>query len=100
MITIGTFTRTDDGAYEGAIRTLTLNARSVRIRPIESKGGKAPDFRVHIGEIELGAACKRTSRSERDYISVRFDEPGFAEPVHALLVETASGFGLAWSRWA
>jgi len=100
MITIGTFTRTSDGAYEGAIRTLTLNAKAVRIRPVEAPAAKHPDFRVHAGDIELGAAWKKTSKAEREYLSVRLDDPSFAEPLHALLVETATGFSLVWSRWA
>jgi len=100
MITIGTFTRTSDGAYEGAIRTLTLNAKSVRFRPVETPADKCPDFRILAGDLELGAAWKRTSKAQRDYLSVRIDDPSFAGPLHAVLVETSAGFGLVWSRWA
>lgn len=99
MITIGTFTRNDEGAYVGAIRTLTLSTKGVRIRPIEATGPRGPDFRVEASGIELGAAWRKTAQDEREYLSVRLDDPAFAGPVHALLVETAAGFGLIWSRW-
>ena len=47
MATIGTFTLAD-GAYSGAIKTLTLNVRNAQLRPNEKADDKAPDYRLGI----------------------------------------------------
>jgi uncharacterized protein (DUF736 family) len=43
MATIGTFTANANGSFSGAIRTLTLNVKSVQIRPCEKTGERGPD---------------------------------------------------------
>ncbi len=60
MAQIGTFTRDEDGSYTGTIRTLSLDIK-VRFVPTEpSQNDKAPDLRVLAGNVELGAAWKRS----------------------------------------
>ena len=66
--TIGTFTKQEDGSYAGAIKTLTLNVRQAQFRATEKTDEKAPDFRIFAGQTEFGAAWKRTSRENRDYL--------------------------------
>lgn len=98
MATIGTFTRTEDGGYAGAIRTLSLNVRQAQLRPHDKTDDKAPDFRIFAAGVEFGAAWKRTSRENRDYLSVKLDDPSFVTPIYASLVEADGGFALIWTR--
>ena len=98
MATIGPFTANADGSYSGAIRTLTLNVKSISIRPCEKSGERGPDYRVFAGQTEFGAAWKKTSRENRDYLSVKLDDPSFASPIYASLVDADDGYALIWSR--
>lgn len=99
MATIGTFTQAGNGSFSGTIKTLTLNAKAT-LRPIDKESDKAPDFRVVVGTVEFGAGWKKTSRENRDYISVKLDDPTFAAPIYATLVETETPgeYALIWSR--
>jgi uncharacterized protein (DUF736 family) len=98
MATIGTFHKAEDGSYAGAIKTLTLNVKQAVLRPSESDSDKAPDFRIFSGSTEFGAAWKRTSRENRDYLSVKLDDPSFPAPIYASLVDADDGYALIWSR--
>jgi uncharacterized protein (DUF736 family) len=98
MATIGSFQQQDDGSYVGSIKTLTLNVKQATFRTNEGDNDKAPDFRVFAGQTEFGAAWKKTSREERDYLSVKLDDPSFPAPIFASLVEAEDGFSLIWSR--
>ena len=98
MATIGTFHRLEDGGFSGSIRTVNLDAKPVIFRPVGSDNDKAPDFRIFAGPNEFGAAWKRTSRQNRDYLSVKLDDPTFPAPIHASLVEAEDGYELIWSR--
>lgn len=98
MAQIGTFTRQENGSLNGTIRTLTLNVKAT-IRPSDKDNDKAPDFRVFAGTVEFGAAWKKTSREDREYLSVKLDDPSFATPIYASLVESEDGEQrLIWSR--
>jgi hypothetical protein len=51
--------------------------------------------------IEFGAAWKKTARdSDREYLSVKLDDPSFPAPFYASLVkvEGSDSFTLIWSR--
>lgn len=99
MATIGTFTKADNGNFNGTITTLTLKAKTT-IRPVEKESDKAPDYRLAIGSVECGAGWKKTSREDRDYIVVKLDDPTFPAPIYPTLVETntAGEYALIWSR--
>lgn len=97
MAAIGTFTAQGDG-YTGSIKTLTLNVRSATLRPNEKSDEKAPDYRIFAGQTEFGAAWKKTSRENREYLSVKLDDPSFPAPIYASLVEIEGGQSLIWSR--
>ena len=91
MAQIGTFTRGEDGSYTGTIKTLSLNIK-VRFVPAEpSQNEKAPDLRVLAGNVEIGAAWKRTSKENTVYHSVKLDDPSFPAPIYANLVEVEGG---------
>lgn len=99
MATIGTFTRTADGVYTGTVKTLTLNVKAT-IRPSDKDNDKAPDARFYAGSTEFGAAWKKTSQADRDYLSCKLDDPSFPAPIYASLVAADDGdtFNLIWSR--
>jgi uncharacterized protein (DUF736 family) len=101
MAIIGTFTRTEDGKFTGNLKTLTLSNK-LQFAPETNKSkDSAPDYRIFLGSIEVGAAWLRTGRdSGRDYWSVKLDDPTFPAPLFASLVETEDGktLNLLWSR--
>ena len=99
MATIGTFNSTETG-FTGSIRTLALNVKA-RISRVENPSDKGPQFRIYAGAVELGAAWqKRSTESDRDYLSVKLDAPSFPAPIYATLteVEGEDGYQLIWSR--
>jgi uncharacterized protein (DUF736 family) len=98
MATIGTFTKSSDGAYTGAINTLSLNVKSAQFRPNEKADDKAPDYRIFAGRTELGAAWRKTSADNRDYLSVKLDDPSFPAAIYASLGDMDEGYSLVWSR--
>jgi uncharacterized protein (DUF736 family) len=98
MATIGSFSKQDDGSYAGSIKTLTLNVKTAQLRPADRDNDKAPDFRIFTGQTEFGAAWKKTSRENRDYLSVKLDDPSFPAPIYASLVDADDGYALIWSR--
>jgi uncharacterized protein (DUF736 family) len=98
MATIGTFTRTESG-YNGSVKTLTLNVKSVKLIPGEGDNEKGPDFRVVAAGTEFGAAWKKKSDKGNDYLSVKLDDPSFPAPIYASLVESeGEDLVLIWSR--
>lgn len=98
MATIGTFHKQADGSYAGAIKTLSLNVKSAQFRASETDNEKGPDFRIFAGQTEFGAAWIKTSRENRDYLSVKLDDPSFPAPIYASLVDAEDGYALIWSR--
>jgi uncharacterized protein (DUF736 family) len=99
MATIGSFKKSENGDYAGAVKTLTLNVKA-RITPVEKTNDKAPDFRIYAGRTEFGAAWKKTSNEGREYLSVKLDDPSFPSPIYASLVEGEGedDLSLIWSR--
>lgn len=99
MTTIGTFTQQND-SFIGTLRTLTINVK-VKIIPIEKAKENAPDYRILAGQLDIGAAWKKTAHaSQRDYLSVALDDPSFPNTLYARLVqnEVDAGHSLIWSR--
>lgn len=97
MAAIGSFTKSADG-YTGSIKTLNLNVKTAVLRPNEKTDEKAPDYRIFVGDTEVGAAWRKTSRENREYLSVKLDDPSFPAPIYASLVEVDGGHSLIWSR--
>ena len=100
MATIGTFTSTSNG-FVGIIKTLNLNVKA-KIARAERTSEKGPDFRIlDSRNTEFGAAWQKTSKeTERDYLSVKLDDPSFPAPIYATLIEVEGeeGLQLIWSR--
>ena len=97
MTSIGTFTRQDDG-FNGTLRTLAFSV-NLKIVPIVKGKENGPDYRVFANATEIGAAWKRHSAANKPYLSVRLDDPSFAAPVDARLVDGEDGTAiLYWNR--
>jgi uncharacterized protein (DUF736 family) len=96
MAAIGTFTSTENG-FTGSIRTLALNVKA-RIARVENPSDKGPQYRIFAGSVELGAAWQKRSEQDRDYLSVKLDDPSFPSPIYAKLTEVEGEYQLIWSR--
>lgn len=97
---LGTFKKTETNGFRGSIRTLTL-ALDLAFEPnLEKKGDKAPDYRVTAGDLEIGAAWKKSSDSGNAYLSVTLDDPAFASPIDCALVKASveHSYRLVWER--
>jgi uncharacterized protein (DUF736 family) len=99
MAQIGTFTRDENGAYAGTIKTLTLNVKAT-IKPCDRDNDKAPDYRVTANGVEFGAGWSKTARETGvEYLSLKLDDPSFTAPVYASLVQgDKNEHRLIWSR--
>lgn len=100
MITIGTFSPTDAGGFNGAIRTLNLQGK-VAIVPATERGAEMPDYAVFLGRERLGVAWRRPNDGGFPVLHVRLEHPSFAEPVDAELVaQDPHGrvYSLTWGR--
>ena len=99
MANIGSFTAAENG-YTGSVKTLTLNVKA-KFVATEKENDKAPDYRIFAGTTEFGAAWKKTAReTEREYLSVKLDDPSFPAPIYASLVKGEGDDGflpLIWS---
>jgi len=100
MANIGSFTKNENG-FIGEIRTLGLKAKAL-LQAVTKTGEKGPDFRVltEKGDVEIGAGWLKTSKNGEDYISIKIDDPTFAAPIYANLVESKGKHQLLWSRQA
>lgn len=101
MATIGNFQQSGDNEFSGEIVTLSLQTKKVRIVPdTRSSGENAPSHLVFVGRIEIGAAWSRQSSEGRAYLGLKLDDPSFAAPIYANLVEDEHGqsYSLIWSR--
>jgi uncharacterized protein (DUF736 family) len=107
MAQIGTFKWTKTG-IRGRIRSLALNAELILVPVDKSDAENAPDYRIHIGDVdgaavgpEVGAGWKRSGEKAGDYISLQLDDPTFARPIRANLFQAddkGTAFNLLWNR--
>ena len=100
MANIGTFKKSGND-YRGEIVTVMLQKKNVTIVAEEpSENENAPTHRVFVGKAEIGAAWSKTSKEDRDYLSIKLDDPSFNAPIFASLFADEDGktFNLIWSR--
>lgn len=100
MATIGTFKKTASGEYNGEIVTLSVQAKGVRIVPVDNRSNdNAPSHRVLVSRAEIGAGWSKRSSEGRDYLAVKLDDPSFNAPIYAnLFDDEGDTFVLIWSR--
>jgi uncharacterized protein (DUF736 family) len=99
IATIATVKRSG-AEFLGQIVTLNVQTKNVRITPEASRAtGSAPSHRIFVGPAEVGAAWSTRSAEQRDYLSVKPDDPTFNAPTFANLAqdEDGEGFALIWS---
>lgn len=97
---VGSFTKTEDGTFEGEIETLIFSA-TLKIAPVEKSADRAPSYRVYAvhNNVEIGAGWNEMSqRTNEPYISIKIDDPSFAHPMWAALTKLDTGYVLRWSR--
>lgn len=80
MTTIGTFSPTDAGGFNGAIRTLTLQSKAAII-PAGDTAAAGADYLVFFERQPAGRAW----RGEDGVVRVRLEHPSFREPMQATL---------------
>lgn len=100
MAKIGTF-RKSGNTYVGSIITFALQARDVRIVPAsQAQTGDQPTHRVLANRAEIGAGWTRQAQAGGYYLRLSLDDPSFAAPLFANLVEddAEDRFKLIWSR--
>lgn len=101
MAIIGAFERSEEG-YVGEIQTMTINTEAKFIVNNKNGNERAPDFKVVVENLEIGAAWKATSKGdeERDFLRVELDDPSFAQPIRAALFINDKGAcaSLKWHR--
>lgn len=102
---IGNFTYDKQAdSYYGEIQTFTLQRGNVTIQPSGMTGEREPAYRVVIaseaGEVELGAAWRKTSDRGVRYLSIVLDDPAFPARCDAALFMNAEErtAQLVWQR--
>lgn len=91
MATIAVLAATKDGGWEGHVRTLTINAK-VRLVPNDDRtSDKSPDFRVVVGQADVGAAWRQSVGPGGRRISVKFADPAFPAGLAMTLFEDDDG---------
>lgn len=96
MTTLGHFTAADGGGYVGRLATLTVE-RDLRIAPNRGEGERTPTHLVFADDVECGAGW--AADSERAVLNVKIDDPAWAEPLRARLVQSGGDdFLLVWRR--
>lgn len=99
MSVIGMFTPTKEGGWSGTIRTLAIDAK-LRFVPNDNRDSeRAPTFKLYVGCAEVGAAWRERG-GDKEYLSVRLDDPVLAAPLHAALFPTEENreARLVWRR--
>jgi len=77
-ITLGTFTKFDNGTFTGTLKTLHVSA-PVSIVPVDKMSDKAPDHRVYAGQRhEIGAGWSQVAKSSGEtYLNLKIGAPEF-----------------------
>ena len=77
-ITLGTFTKLDNGAFTGTLKTLNVTA-ALSIVPVDKMSDNAPDHRVYAGQrYEVGAGWSQVAKSSGEtYLNLKIAAPEF-----------------------
>ncbi|GGB55872.1 DUF736 domain-containing protein [Blastomonas aquatica] len=101
---IGSFEFTQDG-YSGSLHTLCLDAQITLVPTQLNESEHTPDWKVFRGSVdegvEIGAGWNRTGKRAGSYVALQIDDPGFVQPLRAILVPAGaddSAWHLLWSR--
>ena len=101
MPAIGYVTASENGTFKGQLKTLSIRAE-ITLAPNARKANDVqPDYRVYSGDVEIGAGWNRIGERAGAYIALQFDDPQFAEPVRANLIQVSAHHPehiLLWTR--
>ena len=100
MTTIGHFKKAGS-EYVGEISTLNFQMKNIRIVPETTRlNDAAPSHRLFLGKYEIGAGWIHRSGENRNYLSIKLDDPALAAPIYASLFDNQDGetSSLVWSR--
>jgi uncharacterized protein (DUF736 family) len=77
-ITLGTFTKQDNGTFTGTLKTLNVTA-ALSIVPVDKMSDNAPDHRVYAGpRYEVGAGWSQVAKSSGEtYVNLKIAAPEF-----------------------
>ncbi|MCB1556922.1 MAG: DUF736 domain-containing protein [Alphaproteobacteria bacterium] len=79
-LTLGTFTKQEDGSFTGTLKTLNVTA-ALTIVPVTKLSENAPDFRVYAGNgqrYEVGAAWSQVAKTSGEtYLNLKLAAPEF-----------------------
>lgn len=77
-LTLGTFSKMDDGVFTGTFKTLHVTA-ALTIVPVDKVSEKAPDYRVYTAQRhEVGAGWSQKSKSsDSSYVNLKIGAPEF-----------------------
>ena len=77
-ITLGTFTKQDNGTFTGTLKTLNVTA-ALSIVPVDKVSDNAPDHRVYAGQrYEVGAGWSQVAKSSGEtYVNLKIAAPEF-----------------------
>lgn len=103
MATIGFVQKKDNGAFEGSLKTLSINA-AITILPVTPANERAPNFKIVSNGAEVGAGWTKTGQtSDKEYVSLTFDAPELPTKIYANLGVAAGQddtdtFAIIWNR--
>ena len=77
-ITLGTFTKQDNGTFTGTLKTLNVTA-ALTIVPVDKHSDNAPDHRVYAGQrYEVGAGWSQVAKTSGEtYVNLKIAAPEF-----------------------
>jgi len=77
-ITLGTFSKQDNGTFTGTLKTLNITA-ALSIVPVDKNSDNAPDHRVYAGpRYEVGAGWSQVAKSSGEtYVNLKIGAPEF-----------------------
>ena len=80
-ITLGTFTKSEAGAFVGTLKTLNA-AAALAIVPVDKTSDNGPDYRVYAGQRrhEIGAGWSQIAKSSGEtYVNLKIAAPDYAQ---------------------
>ena len=101
MTTIGTFSPTDVGGFNGAIRTLRLQVKAAIVPVDDAAGIGDAEYLVFFDRERVGEAWRTSRNGEAPQLRVRLRHESFHDQVEATLrAKDKAGrlFALDWER--
>lgn len=103
MPAIGYVTKDASGSFKGQLKTLSIKAEITITANTRKSNDVQPDYRVHSGDVEIGAGWNRRSESSgNSYVSLSLAAPEFGpRRLYANLGRAAAGgedrFAIIWN---